>query len=122
MTRTMRTTRTALVTATLAGTLWGLSQGLLAAAQPSASGTTVTSTMQIELGNERFPFQYRSSKISINLAQFYIVSGSQTEPVPSIVGATTLASAAVSVAAAPRAPLDLPPATLASLREAFCSG
>jgi osmotically-inducible protein OsmY len=36
----MHTTRTALVTATLAGTLWGLSQGLLAAAQPPASGVT----------------------------------------------------------------------------------
>jgi osmotically-inducible protein OsmY len=40
MTRTIRTTRTALVTATLAGTLWGLSQGFLAAAQPPASGAT----------------------------------------------------------------------------------
>jgi hyperosmotically inducible protein len=40
MTRTMRTTRTALVTATLAGTLWGLSQGFLAAAQPPASAVT----------------------------------------------------------------------------------
>ena len=41
MTRTMRITRTALVTATLAGTLWGLSQGLLAAAQSPASDATV---------------------------------------------------------------------------------
>src|ERR1035437_8052049 len=40
MTRTMRTTRTALVTATLAGTLWGLSQGFLSAAQPPASAVT----------------------------------------------------------------------------------
>jgi len=40
MTWTMHTTRTALVTATLAGTLWGLSQGFLAAAQPAASGAT----------------------------------------------------------------------------------
>jgi len=40
MTRTMRTTRTALVTATLAGTLWGLSQGFLAAAQPPAHDAT----------------------------------------------------------------------------------
>jgi hypothetical protein len=77
---------------------------------PPASGTTVTSTMQIELGNERFPFQYRSSKISINLAQFYIVSGSQTEPVPSIVGATTLASAAVSVGPATLYAFAQPPA------------
>jgi len=36
MTRTMRTTRTALVTATLAGSLWGLSHGFTAAAQSPA--------------------------------------------------------------------------------------
>ena len=40
MKRTMRTTRIALVTATLAGTLWGLPLGSLAAAQPPAPGTT----------------------------------------------------------------------------------
>ena len=40
MKRTMRTTRIALVTATLAGTLWGLPQGLLAVAQPLDSGAT----------------------------------------------------------------------------------
>jgi osmotically-inducible protein OsmY len=36
----MRITRTALVTATIAGTLWGLSQGFPAAAQPPASDAT----------------------------------------------------------------------------------
>ena len=40
MKRTMRTTRIALVTATLAGTLWGLPQGLLTAAQPLDSSAT----------------------------------------------------------------------------------
>ena len=40
MKRTMRTIRIALVTATLAGTLWGLPQGLLTAAQPLDSSAT----------------------------------------------------------------------------------
>ena len=40
MKRTMRITRIALVTATLAGTLWGLPLGSLAAAQPPAPGAT----------------------------------------------------------------------------------
>ncbi|MGA3159603.1 MAG: BON domain-containing protein [Terracidiphilus sp.] len=42
MTRTMRTTRTALVTATLAGTLWGLSQGFMAIAQTPAQPAAQT--------------------------------------------------------------------------------
>ena len=48
MTRTTRTTRTALVTATLAGTLWGLSLGSLAAAQPTASTTTAQAASPTE--------------------------------------------------------------------------
>jgi osmotically-inducible protein OsmY len=40
----MRTTRIALVTATLAGTLWGLPQGVLAAAHPADSSATAQAT------------------------------------------------------------------------------
>ena len=60
MTRTMRTTRTALVTATLAGTLWGLSQGFLAAAQLPASAATAQpagsedSAVQARLDKKQF--------------------------------------------------------------------
>jgi osmotically-inducible protein OsmY len=56
----MRTTRTALVTATLAGTLWGLSQGSLAASQPPASAATTqpaspeNSAVQARLDKKQF--------------------------------------------------------------------
>ncbi len=69
---------------------------------PTPATGTPTPTMQINLGNERFPFQYRSSSINITQAQFTMVfwgpppygaptltltagSGSQAQPVSGIV-------------------------------------
>jgi hyperosmotically inducible protein len=68
MTRTMRTTRTALVTATLAGTLWGLSQGFLAAAQPPTSAVTAqaASSEDIAAAARLDKKQFSNVKVSVD--------------------------------------------------------
>ena len=64
MKRTMRTTRIALVTATLAGTLWGLPQGLLVLAQPLDSGATAQATSEAAARLNKKEF--RDVKVSEN--------------------------------------------------------
>ncbi len=68
MTTTMRTTRTALVTATLAGTLLGLPQGFLVAAQPPASGATAqaTSTQGSDAAARLDKKQFHNVKVSVD--------------------------------------------------------
>ena len=76
MTRTMRTTRTALVTATLAGSLWGLSQGFIVAAQtpaqPAAQIPTPAATAQAaspaesDVAARLDKKQFRDVKVSVD--------------------------------------------------------
>jgi hypothetical protein len=46
----------------------------------ATAGTPTPSSMQINLGNDRFPFQYRSFKIHITQAQFVIVFRGSSPP------------------------------------------
>jgi osmotically-inducible protein OsmY len=64
----MRTTRTAFVTATLAGTLLGLPQGFPAAAQPPASGATAqaTSTQGSDAAARLDKKQFHNVKVSVD--------------------------------------------------------
>jgi hypothetical protein len=46
---------------------------LLQPAAPAPAGTTPTSTMQINLSNDRFPFEYRAKHITITQADLFVV-------------------------------------------------
>jgi hypothetical protein len=48
---------------------------------PAANaGTQTPSSMQINLGNDRFPFQYRSKKVKISQAQFVVIFRVSSNP------------------------------------------
>jgi peptidoglycan hydrolase-like protein with peptidoglycan-binding domain len=58
-----------------------------------AAGAPTPASMQINLGNERFPFQYRSSSIQITQAQFVIIlRGSSSSGAPNAPSGLALTS------------------------------
>ena len=79
-----------------------------------AAGATSPATMQINLGKDRFPFQYRSSTIQITQAQFAIVlRGSSSSSDPSALSGLVLRSGSGSNATSfPSSPQTTIPQTL----------